>query len=134
MKTINQDPEKVVFVQDIRLAAALATMGIPARAPNPIEKIVKEGELPICYFYFNDVTDKAKDYIQAWTCKEDFFDANRKDHPLNNELHPFWFIRAALRNRERFLDGVKEGKTIHMKTIRGKTFLITFHPNDDRRK
>lgn len=123
---VSQQNSISIYVRDLKLAACLVTLNIPTRMPNPIERVVKDNE-EINYIYFEDV-GLAKDYIKAWNSPGDYFDGAPKDHPLNNSDHPFWYMRACVRNRDRILDSIKKASTIHIVQKNGKTFLVTTHP------
>jgi hypothetical protein len=134
MKINHADPKRTFYVQDVKLATALLSMGVQLRNPDPIERISQEGRPTSCFFYFEDTTGQAEDLIVAWESKEDSY-PQKADHPLNNPAHLFWELRTALRNRERLVDAAKnESKIIHMKTVKGKTYLVTFYPNDNNRR
>lgn len=129
------EPKRYIYIEDVKLAAALVTIGFQVVEDNPIERIVNNNQPIKCKFYFKD-DGRIVDFIAAWQCKEDYFDANKHGHELNNPEHPFWYLRTGLRNRERLLDVAKnESRVIAFKTIKGKTYISTFNAYEfDRRK
>jgi hypothetical protein len=123
-----QQESRFLYVRDNKLAAALITLGAITRPQDAVETIYESGKTPFCLFWFN-ATDEASDYIKAWDCPSDCFDGSAPDHPLRNKEHPFWYIRAALRNRERVLDAIKQkSKQVHHVNKDGKNYLVTKNP------
>lgn len=124
--------EKILYVQDMKLAAALLAMGVPPRQPEFIERISKNYEAPLDWFYFKH-DPLFKHYVAAWDAREDFYTA--QDENLGTVVfrpeHKFWFARLALRNRERLLDAVKNASKIRCIVERnGRFYMTTYEPKD----
>jgi len=117
-----------IFVRDVKLAATLATFGATPFAGCPIEKIFDPQRSQSTVFYFENTQD-ARDMIVAWEKPIDSLGSSNPTHPLNDCEHPFWYVRAALRNRERYLDSMKNARELHHVNKNGKTYLITRDPN-----
>src|SRR3990172_7095679 len=110
-----------LFTCDVKLASALVTMGCQPLLPM-IERVCDNGKTEICYFHFICTPD-CKAYIAAWEAIDDTW--SHKDfpgHALADREHRFWYVRAALRNRERYLDSVKRHSVLHIVKRSGKTF------------
>ena len=118
--------ETVYYTRDVKLAAALTALGFKPRNPNPMERIVKNGE-PFCMIYFEN-DPGISDYMKAWSSPTDTFDESKAGHPLNDSNHHFWYMRAALRNRDRLVDASKKSLLIHIKEAKGKIYILTFPP------
>jgi hypothetical protein len=113
----------------MRLAAAMSVFVAPVEG-KPLEKIVgPNGGKPVAYFYFPSGT-LASDLMKAWDapkdgelgpCSNDF----PGDHPLRNVEHPFWYVRAALRHRERYLDATMSARTLNIVRRGGRIYLVT---------
>lgn len=128
---MSDGPVKWIVTREVKLAAILCALKFQLRDPNPMERIVKDN-IPTCYFYFYPAGD-IEDYLSAWESPHDFYDSSKPNHPLNDENHVFWHMRAALRNRDRLTDAAKRSLVIHLKESKGKFFVITYDPNDNRR-
>ena len=124
--SIEMSGQSLVFVRDIKLASCLVTLGVRLRNPEPIERISRNGAEPFCVFWFHN-DGSATDFIKAWESSEEVY--GDPGHPLADSSHPFWLIRAALRNRERLLDGIRQAKVFVSKFKGGSTYLFTLNPN-----
>lgn len=117
-----------IFVQDIKLACILYALGCRRYEVRPIERVMRAGK-ETCFFNFEN-TKEAFDYTRAWESKEDKFpDLNQPNHPLNDQDHRFWYMRAALRNRDYLLAVVKEQMIIHTVVRGNKTYIIPKDPH-----
>lgn len=88
--------------QNLPLAAALAAAGVPLDRNCPCREILRDGQRPTVFFFFDPATADGRwttrELIEAW--------GDAEWHRLNPE-HPFAYIKCALGNRERLLDLVK---------------------------
>ena len=109
--------EKVVICTDLTLVSALVTMGIPF-AEKPFDKVITEKGVHYTFF-LNSVSNcgeySTKELIQYW---------NDDNFVVENDEHPFAFIKLAFKNRDQLLDLVKQSKSTYVYERNGKTALI----------
>jgi len=116
-----------IFVKDIKLAASLVTFGARPHLEKPLERVIGVNGQEVCVFNFEN-TEQTRDMIQAFDSKADGWNGKNGSGGLSNPEHPFWYARAALRNRERWLDAVKKCSVIHLVQKGGKIWLVTTPP------
>lgn len=116
--------QKFLYTQDIKLAAVLYALGCPQHRDLPLQRFAKQGQPEVVIFNFEE-SDECKDYIKAWDQSEDCY--GKPDHQLYNPEHPFWYMRAAMRNRERILDAVKRQGVLVSFVKDGKTYLKMYN-------
>lgn len=109
--------EKILFTKNLKLATALATMGIPfrkERAFSVVEDADKNNQREVTFF-FTDTPDGLGGRIMAtW----------EKGWPaITNPEEPLAYIRAALENRERILDAMNNAVPL-VKKVFGKVILL----------
>jgi hypothetical protein len=114
----------LVYTQDIKLAAALLTLGAKPHEDRFIERIEKEGH-ESCYFVFNPSSkvigcESVQDAVRVWLNQEQWEQWEKR-----NPEAPLAYMRGGFHNRERLLDLVKMvRKTV---AIRDKTNPSAYH-------
>jgi len=125
----SENASGVLFTKDMRLAAVMSVF-VPPLEGRPLEKIAGlDSHRPTALYYFAP-TKMASDLMKAWEAMKDgdmgpCCDDFPGDHPLRNPDHPFWYARAALRHRERYLDATLGAKTINVVRKNGRIYLVT---------
>jgi hypothetical protein len=109
----------VLTVQDIWLAAALASFDVPFYQPDPIRRVRKDGR-EICLFNFESGGPGARggtgaEIVKQWADKT-FIESNPE--------HPLAYILAFTHNRERLLDLVKQSPQVQIEQKGGKIFFV----------
>lgn len=117
-----------LYTKDMRLAAAMSVFVSPLDG-RPLEKVVgPDSRKPTAFYYFPH-GKLASDLMKAWEAPHDaelpVGNDFPGDHPLRNPEHPFWYVRAALRHRERYLDATLGAKTINIIKKNGRIYLVT---------
>ena len=120
--------EKILFTKNLKLATALATMGVPFRAKEPfvvIEDADNKSHREITFF-FSDTDDGLGGKImtmwgKGWSA-------------ITNTEEPIAYIRATLENRERLLDAMNNATPLVKKTFGKATLLISKNASPDLKK
>jgi len=103
----------LLSVQDINLAAALASFGVEFYKPDPIRRVTKDGK-EICLFNF-EPGKLGEDLCRLW---------GQKDLLESQPEHPLSYCFAFMHNRERLLDLVKRAPAVSIVQRNGKIFFI----------
>lgn len=123
---IEHNNEKRIIVNDINLAAALATMGVKP-ASVPFSKTVR-GERDYFTFYFQPEDEKGefktKELVDAWF--DDEFVTQLPEHP-------FSYIKQFNANRMTLLKIVKEAPTTAVVERNGRIALVGSDLDDKQR-
>jgi len=107
----------LLTVQDINLAAALASNGVEFYKPDPIRRITKDGK-EICMFNF-EPSKLGEQLCKLW---------GQKDLLEKQPEHPLSYCFAMMHNRERLLDLVKRSPAVSIVQKNGKIFFIPVNP------
>ena len=113
---------EIISVQDIWLASALLSYGVPFFKADPIRRIREKGK-EVCHFNF-EVTDTGKEICKNWLDKS-FCDKNPEHHLA--------YIHATMHNRERLLDLVKQSPTVEIVQSGGRVFFVPIEPKEASR-
>lgn len=92
--------EAYFYTSNIKVAAALATLGFAMKHPEPVTRMVRPDGKESTVFWFDDISatgEKASDVALGMTKKANELDEKDPENPLN-------YIRAALLNRETLID------------------------------
>jgi hypothetical protein len=113
-----------VFVQDIKLAATLLTLGFEPYQQEPVTAVSKDGRQPTYLFNF-EPREGINDYIKAWYLSGESY-PEKPGHELNRADHPFWKYRQVLQNREHLLDRVKNADvSVYFERAKGSVIIKT---------
>ena len=120
--------EKILFTQNIKLAATLATLGIPFRKEEPMAVIedADNNNRRSFTFFFQDTEDElGSRLIEKW----------EKGWSAFTDLdEPIAYCRAALENRERLLDAINNATPLIKKNFGKTTLLISKNASPELRK
>lgn len=120
--------EKILFTKNIKLAATLATFGIPFRDKEPMAVIedADNNNSRSVTFFFNDLPDGLGGRIvDLW---------ERGWSAITNHDDPLAYCRAVLENRERLLDAINNATPLVKKQFGKATLLISKNASPDLRK
>jgi hypothetical protein len=123
---LNEIPLKTVAgclsTNNSRLASLLITMGCPVFAPQPVSKIVKDGETIVRINFAGDA--ETRRLILAWEGEG----ARKFCADPGNDASPYMWIRAAFENHSRLIDMIKQKIPLHVVERDGKTYLVPGRP------
>lgn len=121
----------LLCVRDIKLAASMILLGAAPRLPDPIQKVTANGGTHSVFWFQN--TSMARELMAAWESPIDSYKPNGSTvHELQNQKHPFWFLRAGFRNRERLMDSINKSVPITFVNKADKTLIFTEQPRLNR--
>jgi len=120
--------EKILFTRNLKLATALATMGVPFRNSEPFVVLedADNGNQRSITFFFNDTEDGLGGKImgiweKGWSA-------------ITDPEDPLAYIRATLENRERILDAMNNATPLVKKNFGKATLLISKNASPELKK
>ena len=120
--------EKILFTKNLKLAAVLATFGIPFRKDRPfsiVEDADKNNQRSVTFFFSDTPDGLGGKVINTW---EKGWDA------IKNPEEPLAYMRAVLENRERLLDAMNNATPLVKKTFGKATLLISKNASQELKK
>jgi hypothetical protein len=120
--------EKILFTKNLKLATALATMGIPFRKErgfSVVEDADKNNHREITFFFTDTPDGLGGRIMQTW---------EKGWSAITNPEDPLAYIRATLENRERILDAMNNATPLVKKSFGKATLLISKNATPELKK
>lgn len=120
--------EKILFTKNLKLAAVLATFGIPFKKDQPfsvLEDADKNNQKSVTFFFEDNAQGEGSKIVSQW---EKGWEAIRDPN------EPIAYCRAVLENRERLLDAMNNATPLVKKSFGKATLLISKTANKELRE
>jgi hypothetical protein len=114
---------------NLKVAVALATLGFRPNNP-PVTRMVRSDGKESTVFWFDAINEKGEDAAQIYRLMTKDGDEFEKKDPEN----PLCYIRAALLNRDKLVDWIRETPRIVEITRNGKRIAISEAASDETKK
>ena len=128
-ETIKQQ-EEYFYTANLKVAAALVTLGFAPKMPNPITRTIRSDGRESTVFWF-DATNKdgmqADEVFKGMTKGAEDIEKADPENPIN-------YIRAALQNREVLVDWIRATPQRVEVEIKGKKLLIRRDASEEDKK
>lgn len=118
-ETIN-DREQYFYTPNLKVAAAMVTMGFLPKMPCPITRTVRSDGRESTVFWLDAVNDKgqrAEDVFAGMTKGGEALNESDPENPIN-------YMRSALANRDVLVDWIRNTPRRIEVEIKGKRLLI----------
>lgn len=128
---------KCYYTADMKLAVALATLGVPLRDSDPVTCHIESDpngiDRKIYTFWFDTTQDAHGDLLKTIVLANKEVRESPDSCALDIE-HPFFYIRAALDNRDVFLRWIKQDVAPMRLLKHGKRTLLIGDRASERTK
>lgn len=114
---------------NLKAAVALATLGFKPNNP-PVTRMVRADGKESTVFWFDATNDKGEDAASIYRLMTKDGDELEKKDPEN----PICYIRAALLNRDKLVDWIRETPRIIEITRNGKRIAISENASAETKK
>jgi hypothetical protein len=114
---------------NLKAAVALATLGFKPNNP-PVTRIVRDDGKESTVFWFEATNDKGEDAASIYRNMTKGGDELEKKDPEN----PICYIRAALLNRDKLVDWIRETPRIVEVVRNGKRIAISENASEETKR